>query len=343
MKTVSLPWSSGSWRNALTEVFSDIDDLLAELGLTRDRLGLTARADEAAYSFRLRVPRGYVARMRWNDPNDPLLRQVLPSGLELDRVPGYAEDPLDEGGAGGSLLHKYRGRALMLTTVVCAINCRYCFRRHFPSNQSGHVEQALGLVESDQTIEEVILSGGDPLIMSDDRLGRLMQDLSAIGHVRRIRIHSRLPIVLPQRIDRGFLDVIEGVSKPVVMVMHANHAQEIDGDVEAACAALAEHGVTLLNQSVLLAGVNDSVSALTALSERLFDCAVLPYYLHLLDPVAGAAHFDVGEDRARGLFAELCASLPGYLVPRLVREVPSTTSKVIIAPRFFGVARDEDK
>jgi L-lysine 2,3-aminomutase len=324
-----------SWQQALQQAIDDPAELLAELQLDPQWLE-PARA--AARLFPLRVPRGFVARMRRGDPRDPLLAQVLPLGAECDAVPGYVPDPVGDlaARAGAGVLQKYHGRALLITTGACAVNCRYCFRRHFPyadENASrGDFEPALELLRADSTVREVILSGGDPLTLGDRRLAVLLAGLQEIPHVRRVRVHTRLPIVLPERIDPGFLAVWSTVRLQKVVVVHANHANEIDDAVRNAFRRLHDTGTALLNQAVLLRGVNDRPDRLVALSETLFAAGVLPYYLHLLDPVAGAAHFDVPEAAARSLMGEVAARLPGYLVPRLVREIPGETYKTMLQP-----------
>jgi EF-P beta-lysylation protein EpmB len=253
-------------------------------------------------------------------------------------VRGFVADPLDELGQlrHPGLLQKYRGRALLLASGACAVNCRYCFRREFPYAEAGagvrDLEAFLREIAADTSTTEVILSGGDPLTLSDARLGALLTGIGRIAHVRRIRIHSRVPIVLPERVDSGLIATLSQAKQPVVMVVHANHANEIDSSVATAMHRLLPVTTALLNQSVLLRGVNDDVDRLCALSERLFDSGVLPYYLHLLDPVRGAAHFRVGERRARVLVAEAAARLPGYLVPRLVRERPGLPAKQVLTP-----------
>jgi len=323
------------WQRALQQAISDPAELLAALQLDPQWLE-PARA--AARLFPLRVPRGFVARMRRGDPRDPLLVQVLPLGAECNAVPGYVPDPVGDlaARAGAGVLQKYHGRALLITTGACAVNCRYCFRRHFPYAEENasraDFEPALERLRADATVREVVLSGGDPLTLGDRRLAALLAGLQAIPHLRRVRLHTRLPIVLPERIDPGFLAVWSAVRLQKVVVVHANHANEIDDSVRDALAGLRGTGTTLLNQAVLLRGVNDRPDDLVALSETLFETGVLPYYLHLLDPVAGAAHFDVPEDTARGLVAEVAARLPGYLVPRLVREIPGEASKTMLQP-----------
>jgi EF-P beta-lysylation protein EpmB len=273
--------------------------------------------------------------MRRGDAGDPLLRQVLPLDAELDETPGYLPDPLGERGArrAPQLLQKYAGRALLITTQACAVHCRYCFRREFPYAEAtpeaggGRWSESLEVIAQDSSLEEVILSGGDPLSLSDARLAQLTDALARIPHVQRLRVHTRQPIVLPSRVDRGLLSWLRGIRLPVVVVLHANHAAEIDDDVRAATAALRTAGVTLLNQSVLLRGVNDEVDALQRLSVALIDAGVMPYYLHVPDRVRGTAHFDVDERVASQLVDELRARLSGYLVPRLVREIPGAVSK----------------
>ncbi len=318
------------WQAELARAISNPAELLRLLELP---VSLLADAVREGKEFPLRVPRGYVARMKPGDPHDPLLRQVLPVGEEGVSAEGYTQDALNELQAMpvAGLLHKYHGRALLVTTGACAIHCRYCFRRHFPYAQAnpatGEWAEALSYLARDASIEEVILSGGDPLSLPDARLALLAERLAAIPHLKYLRIHTRLPIVLPERVDGQLLDWLTGTRLKPIMVVHANHAQEIDGNVRAALMRLAERGVTLFNQSVLLKGVNDSAEALAALSQGLFDAGVTPYYLHLLDRVQGTAHFEVSETRARELMAEVRARLPGYLVPRLVREIAGAPAK----------------
>ena len=335
MATVeTTPWPAGDWRQLLADAVSDLDELLALLDLDESCFGKRADALRSVRSFALRVPRGFVGRMRRGDPDDPLLRQVLPIDREMIPVGDFTTDPVGELSSPpvDSVLHKYQGRALVIVTGACAIHCRYCFRRHFPYVDHvaavGNLEAAIARITVDPGINEVVLSGGDPLTMADLRLERLARSLAAAPHVRRLRIHTRLPIVLPQRVDATLASWIGDLGLPVVVVVHANHANEIDGNVRRALAALDAAGATLLNQAVLLAGVNDSAAALANLSETLFDAGALPYYLHMLDPVEGAAHFEVPEDRARRLQTELTNRLPGYLVPRLVREVEGAPAKV---------------
>ena len=323
------------WQRELAEAINRPEELLAALGLPAE---LLAGARAASRLFDLRVPRGLLARMRHGDANDPLLRQVLPLGDELDEAQGFVSDPLDEAAArrAPGLLQKYQGRALLIATEACAVHCRYCFRREFPYSEqvdSGgpRWSAALEAITRDSSIEEVILSGGDPLSLSDARLTQLTDAIGHIAHVRRLRIHTRQPVVLPSRVDAGLLTWLGGTRLPVVMVLHANHPNEIDPEVRAACAALKSAGATLLNQSVLLKGVNDDVEILQRLSVALVEAGVVPYYLHLPDRVRGTAHFDVAEETARALLDALMARVSGYLVPRLVREVPGAASKLPVS------------
>jgi EF-P beta-lysylation protein EpmB len=314
-------------------------ELVTELGLDP---GLVSPATAASSAFRLRVPRSYVARIRRGDAHDPLLRQVLPINAELADVADYSADPLGEHAAlrAPGLLQKYHGRALLITTSACAVHCRYCFRREFPyaqqTSESSRWSDALEEITRDTSIEEVILSGGDPLSLSDSRLTSLTDALQKIPHVRRLRVHTRQPVVLPSRVDAGLTQWLTQLRLPVVFVLHVNHPNEIDADVHAACALLRDSRVTLLNQTVLLQGVNDDASVLADLSRRLFEAGVLPYYLHVLDRVRGAAHFDVPEARARVIAGQLAAQMPGYLVPRLAREIYGAPAKVTLSPSFAG-------
>lgn len=310
-----------AWRRALAEAVTRPSELLALLGLPDE----PAMAS-AARRFGLRVPRGFIARMHPGDRHDPLLLQVLPVAAECLPTTGFMTDPLGEAAAMAApgLLHKYQGRVLLTLTGACGIHCRYCFRRHYPyseANPAGsHWEQALNYIAEDPSIQEVILSGGDPLSLSDHRLAAMVAELAAVPHIRRLRIHSRLPVVLPERITSDMLDWLTSSRLKPVLVIHVNHAQEIDAQVRAALGKITAAGVLLLNQSVLLKGINDTTDRLYDLCEVLFEAGVLPYYLHQLDHVQGAAHFEVSDDRAQVLMTELRARLPGYLLPRLVRE-----------------------
>lgn len=293
----------------------------------------TLKSGRLHSNFPVRVPRGFVARMTPGDPRDPLLLQVLPLATEDRVIAGFTQDPLHEQQAMPvpGLLHKYRGRALLTMTGACAIHCRYCFRRHFPYAEANpsvaHWGPALSYLAATPDISELILSGGDPLTLTDDRLRSLTRKLAAIPHLQTLRIHTRLPVVLPERIDAGLLDWISEQTLKIVVVIHCNHPNEIDQTVCVALDKLGMAGVTLLNQSVLLRTVNDDVPVLAQLSKRLFTAGVMPYYLHQMDRVQGAAHFMVAADDARRLVSELGAILPGYLLPRLVEEIPGMPGK----------------
>jgi len=322
-----------NWKNELANAISSPLELLHMLDLHETPL---AQQLDASADFRLRVPRDFVGKMKKGDPDDPLLKQVLPLAKENIDQTGYLTDPVGDLASEvvPGVLHKYQGRALLVTTGACGIHCRYCFRRHFPygdSNPStGQWQQALDYIRESSSINEVILSGGDPLSLTDQKLASLVAEIDQIQHIKRLRIHTRMPIILPERIDDQFLNWISSTRLKTIMVIHANHANELDGKVRSAMTELEQRGVTLLNQSVLLHGVNDSVESLVALSEKLFDTGVLPYYLHLLDPVQGAAHFDVDRDLAIGLMSKIRDQLPGYMVPKLVWEKPGAGSKITI-------------
>jgi L-lysine 2,3-aminomutase len=320
-----------SWRRELATAVTDPAELLALLELDP---ALLPAARRAAARFGLRVPRSFIARMRRGDPRDPLLMQVLPVAAELDDGAGFSPDPVGDLAAlqAPGVLQKYRGRALLMTTGACAVNCRYCFRREFPYDEGAltpaRLEAAVATLAATPGLEEVILSGGDPLALPTARLAAISARLAGLPGLRRLRIHTRTPVVLPARVDGALLDWLRGLGWPVVIVLHVNHPRELCDEVRAALAALAGTGAKLLNQSVLLAGVNDDEDTLAELSTALFAAGVLPYYLHLLDRVAGAAHFDTPDDAAGRLHARLLARLPGYLVPRLVREAPGAASKL---------------
>lgn len=321
---------TADWRRLWRDAVTDPRELLALLGLERLADSVLPRVDTG---FALRVPRGFVARMRHGDAHDPLLLQVLPQAAELEAMPGFGLDAVGDMNARAALgvLHKYQGRALLIATGSCAVNCRYCFRRHFPYAEqtaaANRWHEAIGHLRADTSIDEVILSGGDPLSLSTTKLAELTDALAPLAHLRRLRIHTRLPVVLPERVDREFTAWLKQLPWPVAIVLHANHANELDANTAAACARLREAGAHLLNQSVLLRGINDAADTLAELSSRLFDCGVLPYYLHQLDRVAGAAHFAVGDDEARALVDALRERLAGYLVPRLVREIAGEAHK----------------
>ncbi|MGE0081236.1 MAG: EF-P beta-lysylation protein EpmB [Thiohalomonadaceae bacterium] len=327
---------SADWKHALATAVRDPAELIALLDLPRE---LIPAARESAQRFSLRVPRAFLARMQKGDPDDPLLHQVLPRAAENLETPGFVADPVGDMNArrGPGVLQKYRGRALLVTTGACAVHCRFCFRRHFPYGEENASQadfgEALALLAADGDIREVILSGGDPLMLDDERLGTLVQRLARIAHLERLRIHSRLPVVLPERVTGGLIQALTGSRLPCVMVVHANHANELDAAAIDVLKAMKAAGITLLNQSVLLAGINDDEDRLAALSEALFAAGVLPYYLHMLDPVSGAAHFNVDETHAIDLMERLRARLPGYLLPRLVREIAGAPGKTPVTAK----------
>ncbi|MEJ2396337.1 MAG: EF-P beta-lysylation protein EpmB [Candidatus Thiodiazotropha sp.] len=323
-----------AWQQALTEAFTDLPSLLAYLELEQTPLAAELLA---ARQFSLRVPRAFADLMQPGDPLDPLLRQVLPLAEETAQLPGFSENPVGdrEAEVTPGLLHKYPGRALIVATGACAVHCRYCFRRHYPyASGSASPRQWSAILDYLQThpeIEEVILSGGDPLMVSDERLADWLAQLAALPHLKRLRLHTRLPVVLPLRITPALVELLSASRLQTLVVIHANHANELSVDVERSLTTLKAAGITLLNQAVLLKGVNDTVASLTDLSESLFRLGVLPYYIHLLDRVAGAAHFEVEEQQAVTLLQAVQKRLPGYLVPKLVREIPGELSKTPIA------------
>jgi EF-P beta-lysylation protein EpmB len=325
--------ASADWQSALADAITRPAELCQGLGLPASVASGSEGADRA---FSLLVPRGFVVRMRSGDPDDPLLLQVLPRQEELREHWGFTADPLGE--ANGcwtpGVLWKYPSRVLIVASGVCAVHCRFCFRRHFPyhtvEQQEGWWEQALQKIASEPSVREVILSGGDPLALEDHLLADFARRLAQIAHVRRLRIHTRLPIVIPQRVTDELCRWLRGTRLTTYIAVHANHPRELDSSVEAAIGRLVEAGVPVLSQSVLLKGVNDRVEVLAELCERLIDFRVIPYYLHQLDPVAGAAHFQVSDDAGRHLISQLRARLPGYAVPRYVREVPGGLGKVVL-------------
>ncbi|MGR9086010.1 MAG: EF-P beta-lysylation protein EpmB [Gammaproteobacteria bacterium] len=323
------------WQQQLAEAITSFEELCNYLNIAPEELPYSPAA---ASDFPLRIPHHFADCMEPGNPNDPLLRQVLPVPEEKRRYPGFSLDPVGDlpsvNEAG--VLHKYFGRVLMINTGSCAIHCRYCFRRNFPYGefQLGRQREdaAMRYVRSDASISEVILSGGDPLILGDARLERLIENLSAVEHVRRIRIHSRLPIVLPARVTEGLVKMLSRSSKQIVLVVHCNHAREISGHVADALRELTRQAIPLFNQSVLLKGVNDDADVLCDLSERLFSHGVIPYYLHLLDKAKGTGHFEVPKSKGLALIAEVQNRLPGYLVPRLVHEVAGAQAKQYVLP-----------
>src|SRR3990167_835683 len=295
------------WQQLLSEAITDLDQLFLELKLDLQRMN---SALKIVGSFPLRVPRGFVSRMEKGNPQDPLLLQVLPVTQELDRYPGYSDDPLNEKSANRmpGILHKYHGRVLLTLSGGCAIHCRYCFRRYFPydDNMPNPVgwKKILDYIANDQTIEEVIFSGGDPLILKDKSLALLVQQIEMIAHVKRLRIHTRLPIVIPERVDDELIRWLQATRLKTIVVLHCNHSNEINAAVMSAVKKLQAIAVTLFNQSVLLKNINDNANTLIKLSHQLFDAGIMPYYLHVLDRVQGSAHFEVSEAQATQLLRE---------------------------------------
>ena len=323
------------WQQDLAQGVRCVAELLKLLQIAPDDLPESIDHDA---EFPFRVPRNYVERMASGNPHDPLLRQVLPLKIENKLSSGFATDPVGDLPAmtRPGLIHKYKGRVLVITTGACAIHCRYCFRRHFPyaetQPRTNEWQTVIDYIANDPSINEVILSGGDPLMLSERRLASLTGKLAEIGHFRRLRIHTRLPVVLPGRVDYGLLSWIDTFPLAMVMVIHANHPNEINFEVRDALNKLRGKGVSLFNQSVLLRGINDDAATLGKLSESLFEAGVIPYYLHVLDKAQGTAHFEVGEEKLAHIQRELLSTLPGYLVPRLVREQAGYPFKQPVMP-----------
>lgn len=330
-----------AWQTALIQAITTPELLLELLELDPS---LLPQAKAASQLFPLKVPRGFLSRIEKGNAMDPLLQQILPIGAELSSLENYTKDPLQEIVANPvpGLLHKYQGRVLLTTTGACSIHCRYCFRRHFPyaDNNPGTSgwHEALRYIANDPSIHEVILSGGDPLTMSDHLLGLFSQQLEKIPHVKRLRIHTRMPVILPERITPSFIAWINDVKLDCIIVLHTNHPNEIDDSVIAALQPLRKTGIPLLNQAVLLKGINDNVQTLIDLSEALFHAGILPYYLHVLDKVEGAAHFDLPLDSAQHIHGELTKHLSGYLVPKLVKEEPGAPAKLGVGSQIFYTA-----
>ncbi|MDP7537281.1 MAG: EF-P beta-lysylation protein EpmB [Methylococcales bacterium] len=322
-----------NWQQHLAKAFTDITELCQFLNLDPKDLPVSQQAGQR---FSLRVPRNYVTRIKKNDPKDPLLLQVLPVTQELLTDAHYTSDPVGDINAlaAPGIIHKYQGRALLINTGSCAINCRYCFRKEFPYADQ-HLRRdaqnsALDYLQQHPTISEVILSGGDPLILNDDRLQHLFTALKKITHIKRIRIHSRIPIVLPERITPELISLLNQTDKKIIIVLHCNHSNEIDNTVKAVTKQFIQNEFTVLNQSVLLKNINDSVETLQQLSETLFDAQIQPYYLHLLDKVTGTQHFNVQKEDAVRLVKTLRNTLPGYLIPQLVQEQAGKPAKTVI-------------
>lgn len=335
--SVQLPTQKTSadtpWQQLFSESLLTPEQLVQQLALPE---ALLTEIKQASELFQLRVPTPYLNRIKKGDINDPLLKQVLPLGLEAIQTPGYVTDPLQEKDSNPipGLVHKYKSRVLLITAGACAVNCRYCFRRHFEYQDnaisSERLEQISHYLAQHPEINEVILSGGDPLATSDHRLQQIVNTLEAIPHIKRLRIHTRLPVVIPQRITPELIDILSITRLKTIWVLHINHPQEIDPCVQQACQRLKQAGMAILNQSVILRGINDNVEILTELSEALFDADIQPYYLHAFDPVTGAAHFNVSDEEAIELWQALQAELPGFLLPKLVREIPGKKSKTLL-------------
>ncbi|MCZ3104703.1 EF-P beta-lysylation protein EpmB [Acinetobacter baumannii] len=320
-----------NWQSQLSDLITDPLELLNLLELSTNQL--LSGAILASEKFKLRVPRAFVGKMNAKDPLDPLLLQVLPHHLELEEHPEFVTDPLGEEAANQlpGVLHKYKSRFLLTLTGACAVHCRYCFRRHFPYQENlPKNEDWLNIknyIESNPDINEVILSGGDPLTLSNRKLALWLEHLSSLKQVKILRIHSRVPIVIPNRIDEELISLLKNSRLRIILVVHSNHASELDDFTCSKLLQLSEHHITVLNQAVLLKGVNDSAQTLTDLSYRLFEARVMPYYLHVLDKVKGAQHFDLIPSEIDAIYQDVLASLPGYLVPKLVREIAGEKNK----------------
>ncbi len=310
------------WQQQLADAITSPAELFRLLNLPEHYLEAAKRASQL---FPLKVTHSYLSRIKKGDIHDPLLRQVLPLIDELEEDPAYSVDPVGDISSTvvAGLLHKYNSRVLLMPTSVCGIHCRYCFRRHYPYSEhktSNSWQQAIDYTRKDSSIHEVILSGGDPLSLSNNKLFRLLDLLEKIPHLQRIRFHSRYPVILPSRINPELSDYLQHHRCKIVMVLHCNHPNELDKSVLQALQRLKNSGISLLNQSVLLKNINDDVSVLRSLSERLFEYGVQPYYLHQLDKVQGAQHFAVSDEAAKSILQALRNQVSGYLVPQLVRE-----------------------
>lgn len=334
IKPVSQPINLHSdWKTELSHCVNSIDELLNQLGLKAEDLNAT---EQAATEFSIKVPQSFVQLMEYGNPNDPLLKQVLPITSELQVDNNFSTDPVDESSFNPvpGIVHKYRNRVLMIISPNCAINCRYCFRRHFPYDENRQSKQqwlkALDYLKTKPEINEVIFSGGDPLAANDHFLRWLTAEIESIQHIKRLRIHTRLPVVIPSRVDDQLLNWLGNTRLKPTLVLHINHANEIDEVLRQGVDRLKKSGITVLNQSVLLKGINDNSDQLISLSEKLFDAGIMPYYLHMLDPVQGASHFDVSMDRAVEIFRQIQTELPGFLVPKLVQERAGERSKSLI-------------
>jgi EF-P beta-lysylation protein EpmB len=330
-------YEQSSWNQVLARATRDVESLLNQLDIPLSELN---QRQQACLDFPLLVPQPFIDKMEKGNANDPLLLQVLPQASELEQVEGFIHDPLAEKHSNlqKGLIHKYHGRVLVLLSTGCAVNCRYCFRRHFPYQENrigkNDWQAILDYVAQDSSIEELILSGGDPLLLSDQQLEKFIKQAEAIPHLTRLRIHTRLPVVIPQRITKKLIDILHLSRFDCVIVLHINHAQELDDSLSNALSGLRQAGIILLNQAVLLRGINDSLDAQVQLSKALFKAGIIPYYLHLLDKVKGAHHFEVAEKTAQNLHRQLLLMLSGYLVPKLVREESGKGSKTPVPSMF---------
>lgn len=320
-----------NWQSQLSDLITDPSELLSLLELSSEQL--LSGAILASEKFKLRVPRAFVGKMNAKNPLDPLLLQVLPHHLELEEHPEFVTDPLGEEAANQlpGVLHKYKSRFLLTLTGACAVHCRYCFRRHFPYQENlPKNEDWLNIknyIEANPNINEIILSGGDPLTLSNRKLALWLERLSSLKQIQILRIHSRVPIVIPNRIDEELISLLKNSRLRIVLVVHSNHASELDDFTCSKLLQLSDHHITVLNQAVLLKGVNDSAQTLIDLSYRLFEARVMPYYLHVLDKVKGAQHFDLESSEIDDIYRDVLANLPGYLVPKLVREIAGEKNK----------------
>ncbi|AMO40091.1 EF-P beta-lysylation protein EpmB [Acinetobacter sp. BEC1-S18-ESBL-01] len=320
-----------NWQSQLSDLITDPSELLSLLELSSEQL--LSGAILASEKFKLRVPRAFVGKMNAKNPLDPLLLQVLPHHLELEEHPEFVTDPLGEEAANQlpGVLHKYKSRFLLTLTGACAVHCRYCFRRHFPYQENlPKNEDWLNIknyIEANPNINEIILSGGDPLTLSNRKLALWLERLSSLKQIQILRIHSRVPIVIPNRIDEQLISLLKNSRLRIVLVVHSNHASELDDFTCSKLLQLSDHHITVLNQAVLLKGVNDSAQTLIDLSYRLFEARVMPYYLHVLDKVKGAQHFDLESSKIDDIYRDVLANLPGYLVPKLVREIAGEKNK----------------
>lgn len=319
---------SRPWQNALKTALTDPRTLLQALNLPSNSISWVEN------DFAMKVPLSFVAKMRQGDPNDPLLRQVLPIKFENEQIDGFVPDPLEERRQNPlpGLIHKFKNRVLVIPATRCPIHCRYCFRRHFPYDENNinlnAFDDIANYIAKDESIHEVILSGGDPLFAPDRYLQSVIEKITASQHIKILRFHTRFPITIPERIDDAFLALIRSIKPQVVMVLHCNHPNELCNDIKEAVRQLKAAGVTVLNQSVLLKGVNDNAETLIALSYRLFEHGIMPYYINQLDPIQNTAHFEVPKETIKELYQALLANLPGYLVPRFVQEQAFKPSKI---------------